>query len=708
MTLADSRPNRLANEKSPYLLQHAYNPVDWYPWGDEAFEAARRDNKPIFLSIGYSTCHWCHVMEHESFEDASIADLMNKHFVCIKVDREERPDVDRIYMSAVQVMTGSGGWPLSVFLTPDLKPFYGGTYFPPKDAHGRPGFPAVLDRISEVWRNEPGKLTESGENLLAILRQDVAGDSHTGEIDDSIAKKTFHQLASQFDPRYGGFGNGPKFPRPVVMNFLFRYYYRTKTAEALSMSLESLKAMARGGMYDHLGGGFHRYSVDAQWRVPHFEKMLYDQAQLVCSYLDAYQITHDSFYSRIAEETLEYVLRDMTDSRGGFYSAEDADSPDPENALHLTEGAFYLWSKREVEKTLPPREAEVFCHHFSVDEYGNALADPQGEFKGMNILFTPFTLAETAGHLSMSEHDVENMVADAKRTLFEARSKRPRPFRDDKIITGWNGLMISAFARASRILKQPRYAEAAANAASFIKQSLYDRPTKTLRRRFREGEAKFEAQLDDYAFLIQGLIDLYEATFNIAWLESALELQRTQSAIFWDSAAGGFFDFSGEDKTVLIRTKEFYDGAEPSGNSVAAWNLLRLSEMGGEKTMKKNAETTLRCFRTALERLPQSMPQMAAAMGFYFDAPRQIVIADGGEIGGAQDFVNEIAFRFLPHTIILRADGGAAQRFLAEHLPFIASMTRMNGRTTAYVCENHTCNLPVNEIGQLRLLLEAK
>lgn len=706
MAPSSSKPNRLIKEKSPYLLQHAFNPVDWYSWGDEAFEAARNGNKPIFLSIGYSTCHWCHVMEHESFENDSIAETMNKYFICIKVDREERPDVDKVYMNAVQAMTGSGGWPLSIFLTQELKPFYGGTYFPPRDAHGRPGFPAVLERIHEIWESEHEKIVESGNQLIALLQQEREAGGGKFPVEASLLKKTYHQIAAQYDPNYGGFGNGPKFPRPVVLNFLFRYYAYSKDEEALKMSLSTLQAMARGGMYDHIGGGFHRYSVDGQWRVPHFEKMLYDQAQLVASYLDAFQVTHDDFYARIARETLDYVLRDMTDKDGGFYSAEDADSPEPENPAHISEGTFYLWAKKEIENILEPEGVKVFCHHFGVDEYGNALSDPQGEFRGKNILFTPFTIEQTAKFFSMDEADAEKMIADAKAKLFTARSQRPKPLQDDKVITAWNGLMISACARASHILREPRYAEAAQHAAQFVARSLYNSRTKALHRRYRDGETKFVAQLDDFAFYIQGLIDLYEATFDIEWLKLALELHGTQVALFWDSAGGGFFDFSGEDKSILLRTKEAYDGAEPAGNSIAALNLIRLAQMTGDTILKKQTDAAMNSFNALLQQAPHAMPQMMAAMEFFLGVPNQIVIAGNKSSLRTTEFIDEIARHFLPNKILLSADGSTGQEFLSERLPFIASIVPNDSLTSAYICENYVCELPVNNIEQLAMLLK--
>ena len=696
----NKKPNRLIKEKSPYLLQHAYNPVDWFPWGEEAFEKARRENKPIFLSIGYSTCHWCHVMEHESFENDSIAAAMNEFFVSMKVDREERPDVDKVYMSAVQAMTGSGGWPLSVFLTTELKPFYGGTYFPPKDAHGRPGFPTVLEKIHQVWKDDMEKILESGSKLIALLQQERDVSAPAADLDESILKKTYHQIAAQFDAKYGGFGGGTKFPRPVVLNFLFRYHARTETAEPLNMALATLRSMALGGMYDHLGGGFHRYSVDAQWRVPHFEKMLYDQAQLVNSYLDAYLITHDTFYERIARETLDYVLRDMTDPGGGFYSAEDADSPDPETPTHSSEGAFYLWTKAEIEKVLDSDSAKIFCHHYSADEFGNALSDPLGEFKNKNIFFCPFTVEQTARIFSLDETKIKSILDTSRKKLFEIREARPRPLRDDKIITAWNGLMISAFARASGIFSEPRYQEAATQAVRFVETALYDPVTKTLKRRFRETEAKFEAQLDDYAFFIQGLLDVYEVTFDERWLRLALDLHGTQVSFFWDASDGGFYDFSGRDPSILLRTKEMYDGAEPAGNSVAAMNLIRISQMTDDSILKKMLATMIRHIGAHVQQAPHAMPLMMAAIDFFLSTPKQIVIAGRRDSADTRKFLEEIARRYLPNKILLLADGGSNQEYLATRLSFLASITPLENKATAFVCENYTCDLPTNDINR--------
>ncbi|HAP35220.1 MAG TPA: thioredoxin domain-containing protein [Bacteroidetes bacterium] len=692
--------NKLNNEKSPYLLQHANNPVDWFPWGNDAFEKAKRENKLIFLSIGYSTCHWCHVMERESFENESIAALMNKYFVNIKVDREERPDVDKVYMTAVQTMTGQGGWPLSVFLTPDLKPFYGGTYFPPKDGYNRPGFPSLLEKINEVWQNDRENIINSGDELIKSLQHRHFVDSKNTELDDAILKRTYHQIAAGYDPKFAGFGSGTKFPRPVIFNFLFRYYYRTKDQEALKMSLTTLMAMASGGMYDHLGGGFHRYSVDAQWRVPHFEKMLYDQAQLVNSYLDAYQITKDEFFATVARETCNYILRDMTSTEGGFFSAEDADSIDLENQGHKIEGAFYVWKKSEIESVLTVDEAKIFCYHYAVEENGNALSDPHQEFVGKNILFNPYTIEQTAEHFSLIAGEVGSLLSSAKRKLFEHRNMRSRPLCDDKVLTSWNGLMIGALARASRTLRDSSYLNAAVRAAEFIFTTLYDSEQKILSRRYREREVKFEAHLEDYTFLVSGLLDLYQATFDLRWLTWAEELTGRAITLFWDSAEGGFYDTSGKDTSILVRMKEAYDGAEPTGNSIAVMNLLRMYGLTNEQSLNDYAQKAMKHFCTMLDQSPQVMPQLMAAVGYFLSPTEHLVIVidqpDMSEI-----FLDSISKEFKPNlnTILLN---DSQRIFFETKLPFTKERKKIDGKSTAFFCRNYSCELPTNSVDELK------
>jgi uncharacterized protein YyaL (SSP411 family) len=689
------KPNRLIKEKSPYLLQHAFNPVDWYPWGDEAFEKARRENKPIFLSIGYSTCYWCHVMEREVFENESIAALMNKYVVSIKVDREERPDVDRVYMTALQAMTGSGGWPMSMFLTPDLKPFYGGTYIPPYASSGRPGFADLVSRIHEVWTTHPEQLTETSQKMAEYLSQSAAPEVKAIAAGKAALERGFESFSKSYDPTHGGFGGAPKFPRPVTLNFLLRYYSRTGEKTALSMALETLKHMAKGGMYDHIGGGFHRYSTDERWHVPHFEKMLYDQAQLVVSYLEAYQITHDEFYSNVAKDILSYVQRQMTNSQGGFYSAEDAESAvEPSKPEEKKEGAFYVWKKIEIDELLTPEEAKVFEYTYGVEEGGNVSRNHGSEFVGENILYASHTPMETAKHFGLRTEEVETLLHSAKGRLYRARDKRPRPHLDDKVLVSWNGLMISAFARAYQVLGDTQYSTSAERASEFILNKLYNPKKKELLHRYRDGDSRFEGNLEDYAFFTQGLLDLYEACLNIRWLTTAVELTEKQNQKFYDRDHGGFFDISGSDKSILVRTKESYDGAEPTGNSIAILNLLRLSQMLAKQEYRSIAEKSLSYFGEQMLKIPEGLPQCLVALDFSLSKPKQIIIA--GKVGdpATMGLLQEVHSRFIPNKIILLADGGSGQKTLSSYIPFLETVRTIDGKPTAYLCENFTCKLP--------------
>lgn len=702
---SSNKPNRLINEKSPYLLQHAYNPVEWYPWGDEAFAKARAEDKPIFLSIGYSTCHWCHVMERESFEVDSVAAIMNELFVNIKVDREERPDVDKVYMTALQAMGENGGWPMSMFLTPDLKPFYGGTYFPPENRYGRIGFPELLRRISGAWKNERAKLLESANGITNFLKEIPANTTANGSLNVDVLTICYHQAAKQYDPKFGGFGGGPKFPRPVVFNFLLRYFYRTGDPKALEMTERTLRAMASGGMYDHIGGGFHRYSVDEEWRVPHFEKMLYDQAQIVNSLVDVFLITKEPFHATIIRETLDYVLRDMTDKDGGFYSAEDADSPLPDAPLEKGEGVFYVWTKKEIEHALG-NDARAFNFFYGVEDSGNALNDPQHEFIAKNILYQANSISATAEFSGKKQGEIQAALARSRAILFELRAKRPRPHLDDKIITAWNGLTISACARASQALNEPRYLQAAENAAQFILSKLYDNKSNSLLRRYRDGEAKFEAHLDDYAFLTQGLLDLYETSFEYRWLKFAIVLTQKQIELFWDETNGGFFDTSGKDASILVRMKEQYDSAEPTGNSIAVMNLLRLSQMNDNNDWRTKAERTLSTFGEVLQRAPFTMPQMAAAYDFSIQKVKQIVVAGRKDDEAAKRMIREVHSRYTPNKILLLIDGSEVQQEMFGENSYVKLLVMIDGKPTAYVCEDFVCRLPTTDLKMLSRMLD--
>jgi uncharacterized protein YyaL (SSP411 family) len=689
-------PNHLINEKSPYLQQHAHNPVDWYAWGAEAFERARREDKPIFLSVGYSTCHWCHVMERESFESEAIAAILNRWFVPVKVDREERPDVDRIYMTFVQASTGGGGWPMSVFLTPDLKPFFGGTYFPPDNRYGRPGFGAILERIAEAWRNERERIVQSSADVVAQLAQDAASGPAAGAPDQTILDSAFQHFRRMFDSTHGGFGNAPKFPRPVVFNFLLRYHARTRRAEALDMSLQTLRAMAKGGMHDQLGGGFHRYSVDERWFVPHFEKMLYDQAQLAISYLEAFQITHDPFYAGIARSTLDYVLRDMTHPEGGFYSAEDADSMiDPAEPKVKGEGAFYVWTAAELKEALG-ESFGLFAKHYGVESAGNVPDDPHGEFSGKNILYVR----------QAPEPAVEDQLQRARAKLLELRSQRIRPHLDDKVLTAWNGLMISAFAKAAQILDEPRYLNAAQRATTFILTRMYDASSRILQRRFRDGQAAIDGFLDDYAFLIAALLDLYEANFDPGHIETALALIAKMRELFEDPAGGAFFSTAAGDPSLVLRMKDDYDGAEPSGNSVALLDLLLLTHLTDRADLREAADRTLRALGAKIASQPVAMPQMLVGLDYSLAARREVVIVGDPQADLTRAFLRHVRERFLPHTITLLAGSEDMRAKLARFFPAAESMRKIGGQPAAYVCQNYACHLPMIEISKFDELLQ--
>lgn len=692
------KPNRLINEKSPYLLQHAFNPVDWHPWGEEAFEKARKENKPIFLSIGYSTCYWCHVMEREVFEIESIAALMNKYVISIKVDREERPDVDRVYMAALHAMGSRGGWPMSLFLTPDLKPFYGATYIPPEAKYGRPGFVDILTRIHEVWTTNRQEILNSSRKIGDLLKQQSDPQVKATRAGKVALQRGFDSYSRSYDRTNAGFGGAPKFPRPVSFNFLLRYYSRTGEKKALDMSLETLERMAKGGMYDHIGGGFHRYATDARWHVPHFEKMLYDQAQLVISYLEAYQITHAKFYADVARDVLAYVQRNMTHPEGGFYSAEDAESAiDPAKPEEKEEGAFFTWIQQEIDGILAPPEARVFNYHYGVKENGNVKSDPHQEFVGENILFIAHTPEETAKQFNLAVEEVSNILSGSRQKLYRVRKERPRPHLDDKVLVSWNGLMISAFARAHQVLGDEDYLTTAERASQFILDRLYNVKKKELLRRYRDGEARFEAHLEDFAFFTQGLLDLYEASLDIRWLKTAIALTERQNKLFYDKKQGGFYDISGADKSILIRTKESYDGAEPTGNSIAILNLLRLAQMTDNQEWRSMADQSLAYFGGRMLKTPQGLAQFLVALDFSLSKPKQIIIAGRAQDVHTKELLEEVHARFIPNKIILLADGGEGQKTLASYIPFIESVRMLGGKSTAYICENYACQLPTSD-----------
>jgi uncharacterized protein len=700
-------PNRLAAEQSPYLLQHKDNPVDWYPWGQDAFDLARRENKPIFLSVGYSTCHWCHVMEHESFENPVIADVLSRYFVSIKVDREERPDVDRVYMTFVQATTGSGGWPMSVWLTPTLEPFYGGTYFPPEARWGRPGFVEILEEIARVWREEQPKVEQSAVTIMGRL-QSMRSTGEPGVVPDpGVLTRTVGEFASSFDARRGGFGGAPKFPRPSELLFLLREHARTGDTNARDMVLVTLRAMALGGMRDHLGGGFHRYAVDADWRVPHFEKMLYDQAQLVLAYAEAAQIAGDRFYADVALDTLDYVRRDLTSSGGGFFSAEDADSVPPEHAHeprpHKMEGAFYIWRDEEIQDVLGD-DAAVFRARFGILPGGNAPNDPQGEFTEKNLLYTARSLDDVASITGRPVEAVMDALRRARPLLMARRSSRPRPHLDDKVLTAWNGLMIAAFARASRTIDGAEtYIEDAQKAARFVREHLWQPSSQTLLRRHRDGSSGVDAYAEDYAYLIFGLLELFQADGDPEWLAWASTLQRRQDELFWDPNDGGWFSTTGKDESVLLRLKEDYDGAEPAASSVSVLNLLVLSHLGLGDFADQIART-LGVFASRLGQSGRVAPMMLAALSTYHAGTPQLVIVGDPSSDDTRALRHVVMQRYLPTTIVVPLAVPARTR-LSELLPWTASMKEVHGRATAYLCRNFACEAPTTDASELERIL---
>jgi uncharacterized protein YyaL (SSP411 family) len=699
--------NRLIREKSPYLLQHARNPVDWYPWGAEAFEKAQRENKPIFLSIGYSTCHWCHVMERESFEDTSIARVLNESFVAIKVDREERPDVDDVYMKFVQATTGGGGWPMSVWLTPERKPFYGGTYFPPQRVGNRPGFLEIVTLIRNRWQTNAEEIVVSAGRIVDELRNraQLANESEEQmEPQDAFIDSAYVLQKNRYDERLGGFGPAPKFPRPYELLFLHRVFQRNGDPEALEMSRRTLLAMADGGIHDQLGGGFHRYSTDAHWLLPHFEKMLYDQAQLVMAYVEAYQLTGDERFAEVTRDILDYVRRDLTGARGGFLSAEDADSAvDVLRPDDKEEGAFYVWTREEIEASLEPALAALVVRHYGVQDGGNVNSR---ELLGRNVLFIAEPLSESAAALGIELDEARDRLQHAREQLLVARGARPRPHLDDKVLTAWNGLMISAFARAASVLRSPEYRSTATAAAEFIHGTLWSVEQQRLLRRFRDGEAAIAAYNVDYAYMVQGLLDLYEASFEQRWLEWARVLTDRQVELFSDTDAGGFFEITGEDPTILLRSKEDYDGAQPTSNSVTALNLLRLGEMTDSARYRALAQQTLRLYAPRLQQFGPALPAMMLALDFRISSPRQIIIAGTPGAADTSELLDVVHARFLPHKVLLLADGGEAQRRMAEDLPLLAGFVKESGQATAYVCQNYACQLPVTTAADLTKLLE--
>ncbi len=713
--------NHLAGEASPYLAQHADNPVDWYPWGEAAFAAARTRGVPIFLSVGYSTCHWCHVMAHESFADAATAAVLNRDFVCVKVDREERPDVDRVYMAFVQATTGSGGWPMSVWLTPALEPFYGGTYFPPVSAWGRPSFLEVCREIARAWREDRAGIAASASQVIARLRGGGGAPRPGVAPDAAVLSAAAEQWARTFDEQRGGFGDGAKFPRPTELWFLLREYARTGAERPRTMALGTLRAMAMGGMRDHVGGGFHRYAVDGAWRVPHFEKMLYDQAQIVLALLEAAQVSGDAFFAQVAEDTLRYVERDLSAPDGGFYSAEDADSLPAGRAgepdVHPTEGAFYIWSRDEIVQALGP-DAPAWERRFGVQPGGNAPFDPQGEFAGRNLFYTARTVADVATDTGLTPAQVGAALARGRQRLFEARERRPRPARDEKVLTAWNGLMLAACARAARVLGVPgalgeglaptgaRHLARARRCATFIRTRLWDEASGRLRRRFGAGAAGIDAFAEDYACLAFGLIELFQADGDPAWLAWARRLHDTLDQRFAAPDDAGWFATTGDDPSVLVRQLEEYDGAEPAASSLAVLNLLALARLTGDATYQARAEAVLASWGDRLRRQPRVAPGMLAALATSMLPAAEIAIASGAEPAAARALHHAVDRHFLPAAVVIPI-APAAVPALRAVAPWTAAMAEGARPPAAFLCRDFVCEVPTGDPAALAASLEA-
>lgn len=673
-------PNRLIHEKSPYLLQHAHNPVDWFPWGDEAFNKAKAEDKPIFLSIGYSTCHWCHVMEKESFEDEEVGKKLNEGFTSIKVDREERPDVDSIYMTFCQATTGSGGWPLTIIMTPDKKPFFAGTYFPKKSNFGRPGLLNILDAVQEEWRDNREKLINSSERLMKDINSYIVADK-SEELKEDVIKRAYENLKEIYDPIYGGFYTQPKFPTPHKLMFLLRFYEVYEDKKALEVVENTLKQMYKGGIFDHIGFGFSRYSTDKKWLVPHFEKMLYDNALLTLVYAEAYQVTKDNFYKEVGEKILNYILRDMTSPEGAFYSAEDADSEGEE-------GKFYLWDIEEINKLLGKEQGDIFSSIYDISKKGN--------FEGRNI---PNLIGK---NLKEIDENLRNTLDSCREKLFNYREKRIHPFKDDKILTSWNSLAIAAFAYGGRAFNNDEYIRAAEKCLKFILSNLL-REDGRLLARYREGEGAHLAYLDDYAFLIWALIELYEATFNVEYLDKAIHFNKEMIRLFWDETSAGFFLYGKDGEQLIYRPKETYDGAIPSGNSVAVYNMLRLSRITGDTELGEMASKTFDNFGGNVKNNLESHSFFLTAFMYSAKENKQIVIAGELEDNITREMIKEINNRFLPFTIILLNNQWSN---LNKLVPFIEHERKIKDKTTAYICENFSCHKPVDNIMDFLQLLD--
>jgi len=701
--MSAGRPNKLISEKSPYLLQHARNPVEWYPWGPEAFERAQKEDKPVFLSIGYSTCHWCHVMEEESFEDPQVAQLMNQTFVCIKVDREERPDIDNVYMTLCQMMTGRGGWPMTIIMTPDKRPFFATTYIPKETRFGQTGMKELIPGIRALWEGRREELFSSAEQIAGALDQIASESPGTpgGELGEGVLKTAYDQLSQNFDTQYGGFGTAPKFPIPHNLMFLLRYWRRTGDERPLEMVEKTLHGMRRGGIYDHVGFGFHRYSTDSRWFLPHFEKMLYDQALLAMAYTETYQATEDGEeYEQTAREIFTYVLRDMTDPKGGFYSAEDADSEGEE-------GKFYLWKHDEVGHILSQEEADLITAVFNIEREGNFIEEATGRKTGGNILYLKKPLREIASDLTMPLNELHHKLEGARAKLLDARERRDHPHKDDKVLTDWNGLMIAALAKGAQVFDEPLYEEAARRAADFILTSMVDTKGR-LYHRYRDGDHAIAGFLDDYAFLTWGLIELYETTFETNYLESALALNAVMLHHFWDGDRGGFFFTADDADTILTRKKEVYDGAVPSGNAVAMLNLLRLARLTAQPELEDKAAHLSRAFSSAISQSPGAHTQWMVALDFARGPSYEVVIVGDPQAEDTKAMLRTLREAFVPNKAVILRPPGTETPDITRLAEFSKDLSSLNNKATAYVCRNFRCELPATEPQQMLRLLEGE
>ena len=695
MNNGSKKPNHLIDEKSPYLLQHAYNPVEWYPWGEEAFEKARRENKPIFLSIGYSTCHWCHVMEHESFEDSTVAAEMNKTFISIKVDREERPDIDNIYMTVCQMLTGSGGWPLTIIMTPDKKPFFAGTYFPKETRFGRIGMIELTQKIRESWITDREKINASAEQITTAI-QNIENKAGNSEITEETMHSAFEQFSNRFDEEFGGFGESPKFPSPHNLTFLLRYWKLTGNGDALKMVEKTLTSMRKGGIFDHIGFGFHRYSTDREWLVPHFEKMLYDQALLINAYIETYQATQNKEYAAVAEEIIEYVLRDMTSPEGAFFSAEDADSEG-------IEGKFYVWNVDEIRNILDEKDAQLFFTTYNIEERGNFTEESTKKETGDNIPHLKYSIPKIADKFKLNQPELESRLETIRGKLFNFREERVHPYKDDKILTDWNGLMIAALSKTARVLDNKKIENAAKKSMDFILSKMRNSDGRLLHRS-RDGEVSIQAHIDDYAFVIWGLLELYETTFDVNYLKTAVEFQEIQNKYFWDNEKGGFYFTANDAEKLLTRSKDVYDGAIPSGNSVSFNNLLKLGRLTADSKFEELASTMSKTFSDVVNKAPTGTTMMLQGIDFALGNSSEVIIVGNQNSNSSAILLQKLNREFIPNKVVL-FKSGENQNELEDIVPYTKDYIIEDENLMVYVCKNFNCNMPTNDIKTVLELL---